>query len=492
MKIFLERQSPKPIYLQIRDRISRLIKSGALQPGDRLPSIRSLAKSLQVNKLTIIEAYNVLEADGIVCARQGSGYFINSITPCLNREATFAPAQNVIIPKQGGSSFFEIYTPSVHAQTQEGMINLGGGFPQTPKDVTLIARRALKQAPETLFQYDLPQGQLTLRRQIAQMLVQQGLDVSTEDLIITNGSEQGLSLAIHYYVQPGDWVIVEAPTYFGAIAILENLGARIIGIPMTAEGMNLDLLEQYLHSHRPKLIYTISTLHNPTGITTTQAHRQQLLALAEKYECPVLEDNAYEGLNFEPVPAPIKALDRQDLVTYVGTFSKTLMPGLRVGYLVVTDKHYQAIIQRKLIHDIHASTVSQAIVSEYLASGRYRHHLNRLRTDHLQSRNAMLQAMELYFPQVARWTVPKGGLFLWVQLPENVPVWAIHDEALSENVFFAYGSAFFPDKLGYPAMRLTFSQSQEKIEQGISILGKLLKSHLHREFQSHNRYSQAS
>ena len=239
MKILLERQSPKPIYLQIRDRLSRLIKSGALQPGDRLPSIRSLAESLQVNKLTIIEAYGVLEADGIVCARQGAGYFVNNVNiPSANLEATFAPAQNVIIPEQGKGSFFEMYTAAVQAQNQEGMINLSCGFPQIPKDVSLIARRALKQAPDALFQYDLPQGQLTLRKQIAQMLVQQGLDVSTEDLIITKGSEQGLSLAIHYYVKPGDWVIVEAPTYFGAIAILENLGARIIGIPMTGEGIN--------------------------------------------------------------------------------------------------------------------------------------------------------------------------------------------------------------------------------------------------------------
>lgn len=493
MKILLERQSPKPIYLQIRDRLSRLIKSGALQPGDRLPSIRSLAESLQVNKLTIIEAYGVLEADGIVCARQGAGYFVNNVNiPSANLEATFAPAQNVIIPQQGKGSFFEMYTAAVQAQTQEGMINLSCGFPQIPKDVSLIARRALRQTPDALFQYDLPQGQLTLRRQIAQMLVQQGLDVSTEDLIITNGSEQGLSLAIHYYVKPGDWVIVEAPTYFGAIAILENLGARIIGIPMTGEGINLELLEQYLHSHRPTLIYTISTLHNPTGITTTQAHRQQLLALAEKYECPILEDNAYEGLNFEPVPAPIKALDKHNLVTYVGTFSKTLMPGLRVGYMVVTGKHYQSIMERKLLHDIHASTISQAIVSEYLASGHYRRQLNRLRTDNLQSRNAMLQALERYFPQEARWTVPKGGLFLWVQLPDFVCVRTIYHEALSQNVLIACGSAFFPDQQGYPAMRLTFSLSTQEIDQGISILGKLLKRSILSECQSNDRYSKAS
>lgn len=480
MKILLERQSAKPLYLQIRDRISRLIKSGALQSGDRLPSIRSLAESLQVNKLTIIEAYQVLEADGVVCARQGSGYFVNSVIPSANLKSTFAPAQNVIIPEQGTSCFFDMYTAGVHAQSQPGMINFSLGFPHPPKDIDLIARRALRQAPDTLFQYDLPQGQLTLRRQIAQMLIQQGMEVSADNLIITNGSEQGLSLAIQHHIQPGDWVIVETPTYFGAIAILEKLRAKIIGIPMSAEGMNLELLEQYLKSHRPKLIYTISTVQNPTGITTTQAHRQKLLRLAEKYECPILEDNAYEGLCFESVPAPIKALDKQDLVTYIGTFSKTLMPGLRVGYMVVTGKHYQAIIEEKLLHDLHTSTISQAIVSEYLASGHLRRYLNQLRAELVQSRNLMLQALEHYFPEEAGWTVPNGGLFLWVQLPENVPTKTIRIEALSQSVLVACSSVFFPDKQGYAAMRLTFCLTPEEIETGISILGKLLKKHLYK------------
>lgn len=483
MNIVLERQSSKPIYLQIRDRISHLIKSGALKAGDRLPSIRTLAESLQVNKLTIIEAYNVLEADGIIAARQGSGYFVSSITSsCNNLKSTFAPAQNVMVLEPlGKGSYYDTYTPLIHAQTQPGIINFGYGYPPPPKDINQIARRALKQEDsDILFRYDLPQGQVNLCRQIAQMLVQQGLEVYPEDLIVTNGSQQGLSLAMNYYVQPGDWVIVESPTYYGAISILENLGAKIIGIPMTAEGINLDLLEQYLRSHSPKLIYTITTFHNPTGLTTTQAHRQQLLALAEKYECPILEDNAYEGLHFEPVPAPIKALDKHDLVTYLGTFSKTLLPGLRVGYMVVTGKHYPAIIERKFLHDFHTSSISQAIVSEYLASGHHRRHLNRLRTENLQSRNAMLQALERYFPEEARWTVPQGGLFLWVQLPDNIPIQTLRNEALAENVFIACSSAFFPDKQGYPAMRLTFRLSIEEIETGVEIIGKLLKKHIRR------------
>jgi DNA-binding transcriptional MocR family regulator len=476
VKIPLQRRSLNPIYIQIRDYLSSLIKEGKLPIGQKLPSIRVLSQNNQVNKLTVIQAYGLLEVDGLIHARQGSGYFINhTAASSLALRSTFAPVQEVMI-SQGGNSFFEQYTASLHAQDQPGIIDFSSGFPRNPglDNLQRIAKRAMGRSMDTLFRYDFSQGQLNLRQLIAQMLVQQGLDVSSEEIIITSGSEQALTLSMQYFLQKGDWAIVETPIYHGALGILENLGARVIGIPMTAEGMNLELLEQYLQSHRPKLIYTISTLHNPTGITTSQTHRQELLALAKHYNCLILEDNAYEGLNFESVPAPIKAMDKYDLVTYISTFSKTLMPGLRVGYMVVTGKHYQSLVKQKALHDMHVSSVPQAIVSEFLASGNYRRQLNRLRTFHLQSRNAMLQALSCYFPKNITWTVPQGGLFLWVHLPNDVPIQAICQEALFQKVLVANGTAFFPGR-GYPAMRLNFSHSPEEIEQGIEILGRLLQ-----------------
>ncbi|MBW4678694.1 MAG: PLP-dependent aminotransferase family protein [Microcoleus vaginatus WJT46-NPBG5] len=481
MIIPLERQSSKAVYLQIRDRISRLIKSGVLKPGDKLPSIRALALSTQVNKLTVIEAYSVLEADGLIHARQGAGYFVSKpAIACPQPASIFAPPQDVIVSERQGGSFFNVIMSSLDARHHSGTIDFSSGFPLDSglEDLQRIARRAVKQMAEALFHYDVPQGQLTLRQQISRMLVQRGLEVTPENLIVTNGSQQGLSLAINYYVNPGDWVIVESPTYHGALSILSYRGARVIGIPMTAEGMNLELLEQYLYTHHPKLIYTVSTMHNPTGVTTPPSHRQHLLRLAERYGCAILEDNAYEGLNFQPVPAPIKALDRHDCVTYLGTFSKTLMPGSRVGYMVVTGKNYQPFVERKLLGDLHTSTVSQAIISEYLASGHYRRRLSYLQSHLLQSRNAMLSALEHYFPLEASWTVPDGGLFLWVHLPDSLPIKSICQKAFSQNVLVTDGKAFFPDEQGYPAMRLNFSHTPEEIERGISVLGKLLKDAL--------------
>lgn len=481
MKIPIDRQATKPIFLQIRDRFSRLIKSGALKSGERLPSIRALAKNIRVNKLTVIEAYNLLEADGLIYARPGSGYFVNSeFLISTQTKSNFAPTQEVIIPQQKSVSFFNIYQLSVRAKSKPEVIDFSSGFQISSglKDLQRHARRAMKQVSETLFSYDFPQGQLVLRQQIAKMLIQLGLEVSADNLIVTNGSKQGLSLVMNYYLRSGDWVVTESPTYYGTLEIIENIGAKIIGIPMQSSGMNLELLEKYLQTHRPKLIYTVSTLQNPTGITTTLQHRQQLLALAERYECLILEDNSYEGLNFEPVPPPIKALDRSNSVIYTGTFSKTLMPGLRVGYLLVTGKHYQPLLEQKLFHDLHVSTVSQAIVSEYLASGHFRRHLNHLRASNLCGRNAMLQALERNFPREATWTIPDGGLFLWVQLPPETSLVTIARQAWTENILICSGTPFFPGQKGYNALRLNFSHTVEAIDRGIAILGKLLKKHL--------------
>lgn len=480
MKIPLDRQMTQPIYLQIRDRVKRLIISGMLQPGDRLPSVRQMAKETQVNKLTVIEAYGILEAEGLIHARLGSGYFVNSSSTVPPQPATFAPDQRVIIPQPTSNSFCDSYMTSLKAHRQTDMVDFSMGFPQLfgLDDLQRIARRAMNQVVDNLSNYDFPQGQEVLRQQIAQLLVQRGLVVSADDLIITSGSMQGISLTMRYFLKPGDWAIVESPTWYGTLTTLETMGARIIGIPMTPEGINLELLEQYLKSHRPKLIYTISTLHNPTGITTSQAHRQQLLALAQEYDCPVLEDNAYEGLNFEPVPAPIKAIDQQDTVIYLGTFSKTLMPGLRIGYMVVTGRHRQPLIEQKILDDLHTPTPSQAIVREYLASGHYRHRLQHLQSWHLQSRNVMLEAMGQHFPQEATWTVPKGGVFLWVQLPESLPLEQICQEVREQGVLVMPGNSFFPDRQGYAAMRLSFCRPAEAIRSGIAVLGKQLKPYL--------------
>ncbi|MEL7071800.1 MAG: PLP-dependent aminotransferase family protein [Cyanobacteria bacterium J06581_3] len=484
MKIPLDRQAKQPIYLQIRDRIHHLIHTGHLPPNSQLPSIRALAQTTQVNKLTVIEAYSVLEADGLVHAKQGAGYFINAPNfdpshhqhAAINSTRSFNPAQEVIIPTGGTHSFPDIYYATIAAHDQPDIVDFGIGFPQPidVEDFQRTARRAMKDA-DVFFQKGNPKGNRDLRQQISQLLMQQGLDLSSDDLIVTSGSMQALALLADHFISPGDYVVIEAPSYHGFLSILQQRDAHIIGIPMTSEGMNLELLAQYLESHRPKLIYTISTLHNPTGITTSVAHRRQLLSLAQQYNCLVIEDNAYEPLSFEATPPPIKAFDTADQVIYVGTFSKTLMPGLRVGYMAVTGKHNTALTERKLLHDFHISNASQAIVKEYLASGHYRRRLKRIHKAHRERRDHMLGLLARYFPPSVSWTVPDGGTFLWIQLPDSLTVAQVSTAAAAQKVLVGSGSAFFPVQQGYPALRLNFSLPPEVTERGIRVLGKVLE-----------------
>jgi DNA-binding transcriptional MocR family regulator len=464
------------VYQQIRDRLQHLITSGALVPGDRLPSIRSLAQSLQVNKLTVMEAYDLLTAAGLVTARQGSGYFVDLLSPTpASLTSRFSPTQDVVLWETQGSPFFRYYSQYVQAQYQAGFIDLSCAYPQQlPDNLSRITRR-VAGLNESLHHYDLAQGLPRLRQQIASFLVQIGLEVSPEHLMVTTGSMQGLSLVLRYFLQPGDWVVVESPTFSGMLAILEQLQVRIIGIPMDANGMNLELLAQYLHSHRPKLIYTISTLHNPTGITTSLSHRQALIQLAQHYKCPILEDNVYEGLHADPAPPPLKSLDAN--VFYVGSFSKTLQPGLRVGYIAVPSQHFPALLEQKLLQDLHSPTLPQAIVGEYLATGHYRRHLQRLRTMLKCHRNAMLQALSTYFPADARWTMPAGGMFLWVQLPNRFAgvLAAVHQQAVDAKILYTEGSLCFPARQGYPAIRLSFgNESPDLMEKGVAGLGEIL------------------
>ncbi|MEL6354282.1 MAG: PLP-dependent aminotransferase family protein [Cyanobacteria bacterium J06627_28] len=502
MKILIDRQARQPIYLQIRDRIHHLIHSGHLSADTQLPSIRSLAQTVKVNKLTVIEAYSVLEADGLVRAKPGAGYFVNSsvnsstassvtssgqLSTVIATSTTdwakkashshFNPAQEVMMPSQGKHSFPAVYYATLASHGHADVVDLSRGEPHPfgEADLRRIARRAMKSS-DLFFRQTHPKGDVSLRSQISQILVQQGLDLSPDNLIVTSGSMQALSLLAEHFITPGDWVIVEAPTYHGFLSVLQQRDAQIIGIPMTPQGMNLDLLEQYLQSHRPKLIYTISTLHNPTGITTSVEHRQRLLALAENFDCLVIEDNAYDPLSFGPTPPPIKALDKSDRVIYVGTFSKTLMLGLRVGYMAITGKHNNPLTERKLLHDFHISNASQAIVKEYLASGHYRRRLKHIRTLHRERRDHMLSLLAVHLPPTVTWTVPEGGTFLWIQLPTDISVADISTAAAAQQVLLGSGAAFFPTGQGYPALRLNFSLPPEATERGIRILGNILQA----------------
>ena len=266
-------------------------------------------------------------------------------------------------------------------------------------------------------------GYAPLRESITHILASQGLQTRPENILITAGSQQALSLVSQLLLKPGDIILVESPTYSGALDLFRALGFKVVGIPVDGQGMQVDGLEKLLQQHHPKLIYTIPNFHNPTGTCLNGPRRRQLLVLADRYNVPILEDDFVGDLRYEGRTQPaLKALDPGGRVIYVSTFSKMLMPGLRVGFLVAEGPVYDCLVNFKRVNDLATSTLVQRALEAYVTVGRYQAHLRRSCQIFRRRRDAMLSAIQRYLPAGVHFDPPQGGLFIWLQLPEKLDV----------------------------------------------------------------------
>jgi GntR family transcriptional regulator/MocR family aminotransferase len=317
-----------------------------------------------------------------------------------------------------------------------------------------------------------------LRATIAHVLASQGLQARAENILITAGSQQALSLVSQLLLKLGDTILVESPTYSGALELFRALGYAVIGIPMDKKGMQVEHLEKLLQQHHPKLIYTIPNFHNPTGTCLDSQRRHDLIVLADRYNIPILEDDFVGDLRYDGRAQPsLKALDPGGRVIYANTFSKMLMPGLRVGYLFIEGPVYDSLVNFKRVNDLASSTLIQRALEAYVTVGRYQVHLRRSCQVFRKRRDAMVAAIERFLPDDVEFEVPQGGLFLWVRLPGELSAVELLKTACKEGVDFVPGSRFFPDeRQGADWMRLNFVvHSPEEIEEGIKRLGMAMK-----------------
>jgi GntR family transcriptional regulator/MocR family aminotransferase len=326
--------------------------------------------------------------------------------------------------------------------------------------------------------YGEPNGHAALRETIAHILASQGLQTQAENVLITAGSQQALSLVSQLLLKPGDVILVESPTYAGALDLFRALNFKVVGIPVDGQGMQVELLEKLLQQHHPKLIYTIPNFHNPTGTCLSSPRRHQLIILADRYNVPILEDDFVGDLRYEGRTQPaLKALDPGGRVIHVSTFSKILMPGLRVGFLVAEGPVYNSLVNFKRVNDLATSTLVQRALEAYVTVGRYQSHLRRSCQIFRKRRDAMLSAIQRHLPDEIHLDPPQGGLFIWLQLPEKLSSEKLLPLAWEEGVSFASGTGFFPDGVGGENwLRLNFvAQAPDQIEDGIKRLGKALK-----------------
>ena len=487
MQVPLDRDNPTPLYQQIEAFLRKQICSGGLEAGTRLPATRDLAESLGVSRVTVSNAYGDLEAEGLLAGRTGSGTYVATQarpparTPRDTVGADDWPQWQQRLLSSTWLSAQRSLDQLTDTSAHPNPISLAGGLGASD----LFPVDDFRKALQTVWRrdgvdavgYGEREGYPPLRATIAHILSSQGVPTHPGDVLITSGSQQALSLVAHLLLRPGDVVLVESPTYSGAIDLFRSMEVRLMGIPMDDQGMQVDRLEEAMSTASPRLLYTIPTFHNPTGVCLNGARRRQLLAVADRYNVPILEDDFVSDLRYEGRSQPaLRSLDPGGRVIYVSTFSKMLMPGLRVGFLTASGPVYESLLAYKRATDLASSSLLQRALEAYITVGRYQSHLRKACHAYRRRRDAMLASLTRHLPAGASWGVPAGGLFLWLRLPEGMSSNELFPVAVKEGLIFTPGSIFFPGERAQPYLRLNFAMnSPEVIEEGIRRLAKAIE-----------------
>ncbi|MCE1253081.1 MAG: PLP-dependent aminotransferase family protein [Anaerolineae bacterium] len=483
MRIPLDSSDPLPLYRQVVNHLRTAILSGSLPEGTQLPSTRQLAGELNLSRITIKNAYDVLSGEGLISGREGSGTYVSRYTtanarrqvdekqpwPLWQQELALneAPAPDRFLPAR--------------AKVSEELISFSGvGSPTyyPVQDVYKALQTVIRRERAGAFEYgDLRQGYLPLRQTISHVLGSQCISAGPEEILITSGSQQALALVCQALLKAGDTILVESPTYNLALELFEALHLKIISLPVDANGMQVEALEEMLQKHHPRLIYTIPNFQNPSGMSLSEPRRRQMISLAERYNVPILEDDFAGDLRYEGRVLPaLKTLDPCGLVIYIGTFSKMLMPGLRLGFLIAGGPVLPLLIQYKRVNDLTTSPLIQRAVCEYVTVGSYQVHLRRSCRLYLKQRNTLLQALDQELGERVDFNIPQGGLFLWLKLAGNISSTSLREQAIREGVDFTPGQHFFIQAQdGNAYLRLNFaSLSPPAILAGIQRLAKSL------------------
>jgi 2-aminoadipate transaminase len=365
------------------------------------------------------------------------------------------------------------------------VISLAGGLPDTstfpPESFAAQMTRIAQESAAEALQYGPTEGFARTKEVIVEVMAAEGMSPDPDDLVVTTGGQQALDLLAKTLIDPGDVVIAEGPTYPGAVPVFCSYEADTRQIATDSDGMRIDELEVTLDAleregRRPKLIYTVPTFQNPGGFTMSLERRRRMVEICRERELLVVEDNPYGLLRFDGEPLPsLYSLDGGDYVLYVGTFSKILSPGLRVGWLSAPPPVMEKVVLGKQAADLCTSTLAQYFVGEYFGEGRWRAYVDEVASVYRSRRDAMLEALERFFPPQSSWSAPAGGLFVWATMPDYIDTTDLLAKALRENVAFVPGEAAFVDGRGSSSMRLNFSaQSEEEIREGVRRIGRVV------------------
>lgn len=363
-----------------------------------------------------------------------------------------------------------------------GIISFAGGAPDPdlfPNDeLAEIAADILKNNAKTALQYGVTEGYAPLRKWVRDRLIAQGVLNDCDDVIIVSGGQQGIDLATKSLINAGDGVVCEEPSFIGGLNCFRSFNAELFGVPVLSDGLDTERLEELLKAHKNiKLLYTISTFQNPSGITITEEKRKKILELADKYDFLIYEDNPYGELRFKGDDVPtLKSMDKSGRVIYFGSFSKILSPGMRIGFTSAPEKLLERMIICKQTEDVHTNVLSQMIAYEYVTRCSIDEHIAKARALYGKKCELMMLCMDKYFPKEVSHTCPEGGIFLYCSMPKGIDCKEVMKRALDKGVAFVPGNACMLDDKGvYSDFRMNYSlASEEQIETGIKALGEVL------------------
>ncbi len=480
MQIEIQRNAEVSLSKQIYQSIVDRIRSGLLQEGLQLPSVRDLSKQLGVSLVTAVKAYQQLEQEGFITSIQGKGTFVK-----MNRKATEESKDEMF------SYDWQLSVQDYLPRSQFGRFHLVPekiNLSSSMIDPGLLPNRFLEREihqilsdnPRLLSQYGEIQGDIHLRKAMDEYLKRVGVPSTPENILVTSGSQQGIDLVARTFVGPGDVVVMEAPTYPGAIDVFRGRGAIILTVPVDKDGMRVDILQNLCDKHKPKIIYTIPTFHNPTGAVMTSKRRRQILEIAQSIQCLIIEDDPWGEIYFDKKPpAPIKSIDHNGHVIYLKGLSKTLAPGCRIGILAASGTVFNRLLAAKANSDLGSPLLTQKSVLPFINSKQMMDHYKKLRTALRIRRDLVLELLSQQMPDGVSWGIPEGGLNVWISLPSWLDSNLVLIEAKKQQLTFLPGSACYPVEQENHHLRLSYSYMNEHLlQQGITTLCNILHSQL--------------
>ncbi|HEX5337840.1 MAG TPA: PLP-dependent aminotransferase family protein [Gallionella sp.] len=464
-------------YEQLADDIARSIQEGLLARGEKLPSVRQASAARKVSPATVFQAYYLLEARGLISARERSGYFVTGGAHGLPQLPEPAIAGNAEATEVDVSELVFEVLESTRARK---VVPLGSAFPSPllfPMARLAKTMSACVQAMDPWRSVeDISPGDADLRRQIALRYMIDGLHVSADEIVITNGALEGLNLCLQAVTQPGDTVLIGSPTFYAALQSIERNGLRAVEVPNhPRDGIDLAAMERALEYHKPSACWLMTNFQNPLGSLMPEQNKKDMVALLTRFNVPLIEDDVYAELYFgDKRPKPAKAFDTEGLVMHCSSFSKCLAPGYRVGW-ASPGRYAKAVERLKLTTSLATSVPAQVTLASYLLKGGYDRHLRNLRHTLLLQQIKFVEAIERYFPEGTRLTVPSGGYFLWVKLPGGVNALELHRAALNSGISIAPGPIFSSQRGYTDYVRLNYGHLWNgEMEAAIVTLGKII------------------